>query len=380
MSEPTPRNVASILSVVGARPQFIKAAVVSRALAREGLGEILVHTGQHYDWTMSAVFFEGLGLREPDYDLQVGSATQGAQTGRMLEAIERVVLDRRPRLVLVYGDTNSTLAGALASAKLHIPVAHVEAGLRSFDRKMPEELNRVLTDHLSDLLFAPTDAAVQNLCAEGISRGVVRTGDVMYDLATQMMEAIESGAEEVLKRHRVVSDEYALVTIHRAENTDDRRRWQAIVEGLGRTARRGLPIIWPAHPRTRELVSDLNLPGVRVISPLPYLDTQVLVRHARVVITDSGGLQKEAAFHQTPCVTVRDQTEWVELVEAGVNHLSGADGTSIEELALSARWPDAGLPPGFYGDGNASAAIAGEVATFLAGLRRDGSDSLRCFG
>ncbi len=355
-----------VVSVVGARPQFVKAAPVSRALAAAGVREVLVHTGQHYDWEMSRAFFDGLELPEPTLDLGVGSAPHGAQTGRMLEGVERALLHLRPRLVLVYGDTNSTLAGALAAAKLHLAVAHVEAGLRSFNRRMPEEVNRVVADSLATLLFAPTDAAVANLAAEGIRAGVVRTGDVMLDQAMASRSVVIGRTAEVLGRFGVKAGCYALATIHRAENTDAPERWQGIVEGVARIGRGGLDVVWLVHPRTDALVRGLALPGVRTWPAQPYVETQVLVRSARVVITDSGGLQKEAAFHRRPCVTLRDETEWVELVEAGVNRLVGADPDALFEAAATARWPPGGLPENVYGDGNTAAVIAAEVATLLS--------------
>ena len=355
----------SVVTVVGARPQFVKAAVVSRALAEHGVPEALVHTGQHYDWEMSQAFFEGLGLPEPAVNLEVGSAAHGAQTGRMLERLEQVLLERRPGLVIVYGDTNSTLAGALAAAKLHIPVAHVEAGLRSFNRRMPEEINRVLTDHVSTLLFAPTATAVRNLGAEGISNGVVRTGDVMLDLALSVRELIAGRSPALLERIGVQPQAFALVTMHRAENTDDEHRWQAIVDGLGRLAAGGLPVVWLVHPRVADRAKTLHLPGVHLLGPQPYLETQALLEAARVVITDSGGLQKEAAFHQRPCVTVRTETEWVELLEAGVNRLVEAEPEAIRSAALTAAWPASGLPADLYGDGATAGNIAREVHTFL---------------
>lgn len=320
---------AAVVTVVGARPQFIKAAALTPSLGEKGISEILVHTGQHYDWEMSAAFFEGFRLPEPKYNLQVGSAAHGAQTGRMLEALERVLLRERPAMVIVYGDTNSTLAGALAAAKLHIPVAHVEAGLRSFDRAMPEEINRVLTDHISELLFAPTEAAVANLRAEGITRGVVKSGDVMFDVLQQHAEIIESAVPRELHRFGVARNKYAFLTVHRAENTDDPQRWNGVVEAIRRLAAAGLPVIWPAHPRTAALIEKCSLPGVTVVPPLPYVPTQALVKAAGVVLTDSGGLQKEAAFQGTPCVVLRERTEWVELVAEGRVFVEGTTAAAI---------------------------------------------------
>ena len=352
----------TLVSIVGARPQFVKAAALSPALRAAGFREILVHTGQHYDWEMSAAFFEGLSIPEPDVSLQIGSAAHGAQTGRMLEAIEEVLVRERPAMVVVYGDTNSTLAGALAASKLHIPVAHVEAGLRSFDRRMPEEVNRVVTDHLSALLFAPTDAAVANLAAEGITAGVVRSGDVMFDVAVAMRPAIEAASGSVLGRWDLTPGAYALATVHRADNTDDPTRWAGILTAFARLGADGLPVIWPAHPRTASLLADRRPAGVIIVDPLPYLETQCLLHNARVALTDSGGLQKEAAFHGVPCVTLRDRTEWVELVDAGVNTLTGADADRIVACATSATWPPSGLPADLYGNGHTADDIARRIA------------------
>jgi len=351
----------TVVSIVGARPQFVKAAAVSPALRGAGLSEVLLHTGQHYDWTMSAAFFEGLSLPAPDVNLQIGSASHGAQTGRMLEAVEGVLRETRPSMVVLFGDTNSTLAGALAAAKLLIPVAHVEAGLRSFNRAMPEEINRVLTDHVSALLFAPTDAAVANLRAEGIMDGVVRTGDVMLDVVQRHRPAIEAKAAALCRDLGLAERGFAFATVHRAENTDDPSRWDGIVAAI-RAIGGQMPVIWAAHPRTREKVRGLDLPGVVIVDPQAYLHTQALVSAARLVLTDSGGLQKEAAFHRTPCVTLRDQTEWVELVDAGVNVLAGAVCDRIVSAAESAAWPGQGLPPDLYGDGQAARQIAAAVA------------------
>jgi UDP-N-acetylglucosamine 2-epimerase len=354
-----------VLTVVGARPQFVKAATVSRALAEAGVDECLVHTGQHYDWEMSQVFFEGLAIPSPEVNLNVGSGRHGEQTGRMLGGLEQVMIERAPGMVMVYGDTNSTMAGALAAAKLHIPIAHVEAGLRSFNRRMPEEINRVVTDHVSDLLFAPTRVAVDNLSAEGISDGVVRTGDVMYDLALQTADQLEAKCDEILGRHRVDAGQYAFVTIHRAENTDDPSRWAAIVEGLRRIADSGTLIVWPAHPRTSDKVAGLGSDHLKIVKPLPYLEAQALIRFARVVITDSGGVQKEAAFRETPCRTVRTETEWIELVECGVNQLVEAEPGRMLAAATTAAWPENGLPESLYGNGHTSEAIAASIRAYL---------------
>ncbi|MEW6217387.1 MAG: UDP-N-acetylglucosamine 2-epimerase (non-hydrolyzing) [Candidatus Bipolaricaulota bacterium] len=362
-----------VVTVVGARPQFVKAAVVSPALRASGIEEILVHTGQHYDAEMSAVFFEGLDLPDPSVNLGVGSASHGAQTARMMEGIEAVLLREHPCAVLVYGDTNSTLAGALAAVKLHIPVAHVEAGLRSFDRRMPEEINRVLTDHASSLLFAPTEAAVHNLAAEGITRGVVRTGDVMFELLETSLPAVERAREEALEAYGLRNKRFVLATIHRAENTDDANVWPGILEALRRVAADIAPVIWPAHPRVRALLEKVNLPGVSVIAPLPYLQTQVLARLACLVLTDSGGLQKEAAFHGTPCLVLRDRTEWVELVEDGGVLVAGTDAPRIVECATLAC--SRSRPPRFEGAkdvGIPSRLIAETLLESCRGLSQEG--------
>lgn len=350
-----------IATVLGARPQFIKAAPVSVALKHACIDERLIHTGQHYDAAMSDVFFQTLGLAEPSVHLGIGSAPHGAQTGRMLEAVERVLLDWHPDVVLVYGDTNSTLAGALAAAKLHIPVAHVEAGLRSFNSRMPEEINRVLTDHVATALFAPTDAAMANLQWEGITNGVVRTGDVMLDAVRQFRSECAEAAEKVLETYHLEPRGFALLTVHRAENTDDPTRWSGILEASSRLTAAGMHILWPVHPRIRDQVRAIDNSRLHITPPLPYFETQALLMHAALVLTDSGGLQKEAAFHTVPCVTLRDETEWVELVEAGVNHLAGADPDRIESFARTASWPPAGIPPELYGDGHAADAIANHL-------------------
>jgi UDP-GlcNAc3NAcA epimerase len=349
-----------VLTVVGARPQFIKAAPVSRALAASGCLEIIVHTGQHYDPSMSAVFFRGLGMDEPRHNLEVGSGSHGVQTGRMLEKLDELIRQERPDQVLVYGDTNSTVAGALAAVKLHVPVAHVEAGLRSFNRRMPEEINRVMTDHVSSLLFAPTDAAVEHLRREGITAGVIRTGDVMYDAVKLFEREIAATSADVLARHGLAPREYAFLTLHRSENTDDPERWNAIVEGIRRVAADGIPIVWAVHPRVRERAAALGGEGIErliLIEPQPYFETQALVAGSRVVITDSGGLQKEAAFHAVPCVTLRDETEWIELVEAGANVLAGTDPARIVEAVRGAQWLGGERLTAMFGDGATSRVI-----------------------
>jgi UDP-GlcNAc3NAcA epimerase len=350
-----------IVTVVGARPQFIKAAAVSRVLSESGIDEILVHTGQHYDAEMSDVFFEQMGIPEPAHHLGVGGGLHGAMTGRQLEKIEDVLVLEKPDWVLVYGDTNSTLAGALAAAKLHIPVAHVEAGLRSFNRRMPEEINRILTDHLSALLFAPTDAAIANLAREGILGGHVRrVGDVMLDATLfykpRALEPEWFGALGVGRK------EYVLCTIHRAENTDDPCRLESIIEGLSAC---GLPVVFPAHPRTRRALEAGSATvgrNIHMVPPVGYLQMTWLEMHAKVVATDSGGVQKEAYFHRKPCVTLRDETEWVELVEHGFNTVAGADAARIAGAIGSAEFPD--RDPSLYGSGRSADAICRSLRDF----------------
>ncbi len=344
-----------ILSIVGARPQFIKCAPVSRALRKEHQ-EILVHTGQHYDENMSGIFFEELSIPPPDYHLGIGSGAHGEQTGRMLLAIEQVLLQEEPDLVLVYGDTNSTLAGALAAAKLHIRIAHVEAGLRSFDRSMPEEINRVVTDHIADLLFVPTETGVANLSREGIYDGVHLTGDVMVDaLLYNQYLAKQSDILEHLDLK-----EYYLTTVHRASNTDDEQKLRSIMDAFAALDRQ---VVFPAHPRTRKYLARYGIvpaEHILIIDPLPYLDMLQLMSHAAAVLTDSGGVQKEAYILQVPCITLRENTEWVETVEDGWNVLVGADRDKII-AAVHAVTGGAGRRhlshSGHFGDGTAAEQI-----------------------
>jgi UDP-GlcNAc3NAcA epimerase len=395
-----------LVQIVGARPQFVKMAAVSRAIAAhnrqvaEGdcIEELIVHTGQHYDYGMSQVFFEELEIPKPDHNLGIGSALQGAQTGHMLEAIEIVLVDERPDWVLLYGDTNSTLAGVLAAAKLHIPVAHIEAGLRSFNKAMPEEVNRVLTDHVSTVLFCPTNVAVENLRCEGftniVNNGqlisdlhshelctthhepiVLNVGDVMYDsvlynlqLAQRrydILERLHLKLKEPNKPHEL--KDYALATVHRASNTDDPERLRSIFQALNEIARSVMPVILPLHPRTREALGkvfsnyELRTLNSRltIIEPISYLDMLVLEKNAKLILTDSGGVQKEAFILQTPCITLREETEWVETVETGWNVLVGADKGCIVkavERFSSQQFSDLQTKP--YGDGHAGERIA----------------------
>lgn len=352
-----------LVTVIGARPQFIKAATVSRVVrATGGVQEVLVHTGQHYDAAMSDVFFEELEIPRPAYHLGIGSAPHGAQTGRMLEAIEAVLLEEKPDAVLVYGDTNSTLAGALAAAKLHIPVAHVEAGLRSFNRRMPEEVNRVLTDHASTWLFTPTDTATANLRAEGIEEDDIhQVGDVMVDAAL-FYGAKAERTSRILETLELQPDGYILATVHRAENTDAPARLAALMDGLAAVAA-DVPVVLPLHPRTRKALQaqgryEAAARALRLTEPVGYLDMVLLERHARLIATDSGGVQKEAFFHGVPCVTLRDETEWVELVEAGWNTLCAP--TTAAGVADALREGLTRHPtgrPDLYGDGRSAEAV-----------------------
>jgi UDP-GlcNAc3NAcA epimerase len=337
-----------VLSVVGARPQFIKAAPVSKALRREHT-EILLHTGQHYDKEMSQDFFDVMGIPEPDHNLGVGSGSHGWQTAKMIEGIEKVILDERPERVLVYGDTNSTLAGALAAVKGHVPVAHVEAGLRSYDMAMPEEVNRRLTDHVSRLLFCPTKAAVENLSKEGISEGVHLVGDVMYDAALAFSET----KTEILERLDVEPKEYLLLTVHRQGNTDSEKHLLSIMKAVeGRT------VVFPVHPRTAKFLGEHRIEcpeDVRMVKPVDYIASLHLIKNARKLLTDSGGMQKEAYFFGTPCITLREETEWVETVGDGWNVLVGAHYEKI--IDAIENFEPKGERRSSYGDGHASEKI-----------------------
>ncbi len=345
-----------VVTVVGARPQFIKAAPVSRALRPRHV-EVLVHTGQHYDWEMSALFFEELAIPRPDYELGVGSGTHGWQTGQMLIRIEEVLLVERPDWVLVYGDTNSTLAGALAATKLGISTAHVEAGLRSFNRTMPEEHNRVLTDHCADLLLCPTQSAVDLLRVEGVTRGVHLVGDVMYDAALQFGE-VARHRSAVLAKLELKTKAYALATLHRPYNTDDPGRLMQVLAAFGEL---GMPVIMPIHPRTRNRLAEMGGPqsairNLKCVDPVGYLDMLALEQAAALILTDSGGVQKEAYFFAVPCVTLRPETEWTETVVAGWNRLAWGGADTV--IAAAHRpWPTA-VPPHIFGDGHAAGRIA----------------------
>lgn len=345
-----------IATVVGARPQFIKAATVSRAIAESGRArEVLIHTGQHYDQNMSDVFFDEMGIPKPDYHLGIGGGLHGAMTGRQLEKIEEVLMIERPECVLVYGDTNSTLAGALAASKLHIPVVHVESGLRSFNRRMPEEINRVVTDHLADLLFCPSTPARDNLASEGIDLRKVRiVGDVMCDAAVYY--SARAFKPVWLKEIKTAEFGFALCTIHRAENTEDSERLRSIFLGLQASKQ---PIILPLHPRTRARMKEADIypsANVHLVEPVGYLEMVWLESRADVIVTDSGGIQKEAYFHQKPCVVLRDETEWMELVDAGCNVLVGVDPDAIRD-GLERRTSSLDFSVPFYGTGHAAGLV-----------------------
>lgn len=355
----------NIVTIVGARPQFIKAAPVS-AVLRKDHREYLVHTGQHYDRNMSALFFEEMQIPEPDLNLEIGSGPHGEQTGRMLVGVEEVLEMKKPDLVIVYGDTNSTLAGALAAAKLNIPVAHVEAGLRSFNRLMPEEINRVLADRIAQILLCPTRTAVEHLRNEGIVDGVYLPGDVMYDAALHFAR-LADGKTETLKKLKVSPKSYILATCHRPQNTDYEDVLGQIVEAFIES---GEKIIFPVHPRTRGFLIKFNLMekitangGVELIEPVGYLDMIQLEKNAKKIVTDSGGVQKEAYFYKIPCITMRPETEWVETVEDGWNKLVGSDKKRILNAILSFS-PDH-AQGSHYGDGRASKKIVGIINQFM---------------
>ncbi len=365
-----------ILTVVGARPQFIKAAALSRAIKKFNnnsdsikVEESIVHTGQHYDDNMSKIFFDQLKIPHPEINLEVGSGLHGKQTGMMLEKLEEVAIDKKPDWMLIYGDTNSTLAAAIAASKLHIPIAHVEAGLRSFNRKMPEEVNRVVADHLSRILLCPTDTAVKNLSNEGITDRVYQIGDVMYDSVLFNFK-LAVGGSNIIEQLGLVSGQYYLATIHRAENTDEPQRLQNIINAFSQI---DATIVLPLHPRTKNTlgVSLKKLAGnVLITAPVAYLDMLMLEKNASVILTDSGGVQKEAYWASVPCITLRDETEWIELVDAGVNQIAGADTAAILDAVekvgqVADRLKSTNTR--LYGDGNTAEKIV-EKLVFSSSL------------
>ena len=349
--------------MVGARPQFIKAATVSRAIrARDDIEEIIVHTGQHFDSNMSNVFFEQMDIPKPHHQLGVSGLTHGAMTGRMLEGLEALIQAEKPDWVLVYGDTNSTLAGAIAAIKLHVPIAHVEAGLRSHNPAMPEEVNRALTDRVSTLLFCPTEAAVKNLRDEGFpfpahgrsKQRIQNIGDVMFDAVLHYRE--QAIAQVSLEEFGLKEKAYVLCTLHRQENTDDPGRLSSILSAL-RSVADDIPVVLPLHPRTKNKLQQQHgmdaLKGLAILDPVPYLEMQRLQMSAKLIVTDSGGMQKEAYFHQVPCVTLRDETEWTETVESGWNQIASADENRIIQAVLNAKRPNI-EQAALYGDGRAA--------------------------
>ena len=382
-----------ITTIVGARPQFIKLASVSRAIAKfnvasqgsEQIKEMIIHTGQHFDKNMSDIFFKELEIPRPDYLLDIHGLSHGAMTGQMMEKIESVLLGEKPDLVLVYGDTNSTMAGALAATKLHIPVAPVEAGLRSFNRYMPEEINRVVTDHVSTILLCPTETAVKNLKNEGLHNiansinrtrpdnpAVINTGDVMYDSVLFYSGKAEKESF-ILEELDIKSKAYGLVTIHRAENTDDLKRLKQILKGLAEVSK-DLLLVWPMHPRIKNCIKKLDCNfehnRLKVVDPIGYLDIMNLGKNAKTIFTDSGGIQKEAYFLRVPCLTLRDETEWIETVESGFNVLTGADERKILDAYYSIPAVETLNPQNFFGDGHASEKIVGIMVDFIKSLER----------
>jgi UDP-GlcNAc3NAcA epimerase len=350
----------NILTVVGARPQFIKAATVSRKLKEKGIHEIIVHTGQHHDANMSQVFFDEMDIPAPDVNLGINNMSHAAMTGLMMTGIESLLIERKPDCLLVYGDTNSTMAGALAAAKLHIPVAHVEAGLRSFNMRMPEEINRIVTDRVSRYLFCPTAVAINNLKAEGFSSGealIFETGDVMYDSVLYYRKKL-TGRSSVLQRLPVQEGKFVLTTLHRAENTNDPRRLKSICAALNEI-HRTTPVVLPLHPRTRAFLAEekIQLDAI-IIEPVGYFDMLALLDKCGLVMTDSGGLQKESYFFGKFCITLRDETEWTELVHQGFNALAGADEEKILSLFKQNMNKSVDGRDQLYGDGNAAGKIA----------------------
>ena len=344
-----------ILTIIGARPQFIKAGMLSKKIKNDlQWREVIVHTGQHFDKNMSEVFFHDMEIPHPDYNLNINSIGHGAMTGRMLEGIEEVIVKEKPNIVLVYGDTNSTLAGALAAKKLHVKIAHVEAGLRSFNMQMPEEINRILTDRVSDLLFCPTDLAVKNLQQEGFDNfdcQIIKSGDIMQDAALYYAEKSEQKSD-VLEKYNL--DKYILCTLHREENTDDLSRLTAIIDALNEINREN-EVLLPLHPRTKKIIEKNKIElYAKTIEPVGYFDMIRLLKHCQLVLTDSGGLQKEAFFYRKNCVTMRDQTEWKELVENNVNIITGANKERILAGVNTMLSQKSNFDIDLYGNGKAA--------------------------
>lgn len=356
----------SILTVVGARPQFIKAAAVSRQLQKNGISELIVHTGQHFDQNMSDIFFHEMDIPEPAYNLNVNSLGHGAMTGRMMELLEKIVIDESPAALMVYGDTNSTLAGALAAKKLHVRVIHVESGLRSFNMEMPEEINRILTDRISDLLFCPTATAMENLRNEGFDRyqaKIVKSGDVMQDAAYYYLAKAKSIS--TIHKDLAIPNKYILATIHRQENTDDLSNLQGIITGLN-VINKEIPVIVPLHPRTKKILKNNGItPEFRILDPVGYFDMIMLLNSCSLVITDSGGVQKEAFFFKKHCLTMREQTEWVELVDNGYNMLSGTNPDVLFNSYRTMISKKSNFNNNLYGDGKAAAVIAKKLLEWL---------------
>lgn len=353
-----------LVTIIGARPQFIKTPLISREL-KKFAKEILVHTGQHYDLNMSDIFFQELKIKKPDYNLGVGSESQGLQTAKMLSGIEAVLLKEKPDMVIIYGDTNSTVAGALAAVKLHIPVAHVEAGMRSYNRNMPEEINRVVADHISSLLFTPVASAAKILKGEGITTGVYNVGDVMHDIQVELKK--QKSNLKILDKLGVKPGQYLLATVHRQENTDNRENLEDIIEAFLKIAE---TIIFPAHPRTVKYLKEYKLDkkiaasdNIKLIEPVGFFDMISLENNAKMILTDSGGVQKEAYIARIPCITLRDETEWGETVKSGWNRLAGADKKKIVQWAK--KYPKPKNHPNFLGDGKAYVKIAKIIRGYL---------------
>jgi UDP-GlcNAc3NAcA epimerase len=354
--------VNKILTIVGARPQFVKAAVVSKALSKVNIQEEIIHTGQHYDYNMSTVFWKELNIPAPSVNLEIGSGQHGSQTGQMMEQIEKIILsaELKPQALLVYGDTNSTLAGALVASKLNIPILHIEAGLRSFNKEMPEEINRILTDHVSDLLFCSSDTGVKQLKKEGLTKGVHNCGDVMYD-AVKIFSKIAEKKIDLSNITSLKSGSYSLATIHRPSNTDTPENIKSIVEAFSDIKQ---PIIWPVHPRNKTRIAQLTVPqNLILIDPVSYLEMLLLIKHSEKVLTDSGGLQKEAYWLQKQCITLRNETEWIETLNGDWNTLVGSN--KIKILRAFNDSPKSNWVP-LYGNGKASEKIASQILDFLS--------------